>query len=75
MSEKLNLFPVEELLTKIASPESIANTLDALAFDYARTIIELEQATDYQNIMHEKTSEFIGLLQHLRDIFRACKIK
>jgi hypothetical protein len=72
MNKSINLSPIEELLENIASPESVAQILDSLAFDYARLIIELEQATDYKSVLHEKTADFIWWMQHLRDVFRAC---
>jgi hypothetical protein len=44
-----------------------------LAYDYAKTVIELQMADlSPRTILHEKTDRFLYFLRELRDVFRQC---
>ncbi len=74
MFPQINLSPLSELLSNAASPHELANLLDELAFDYARTVIALQQQPLLNKTgMHGRTTEFIWCLYTLRDTLRACQ--
>ena len=70
----INLAPMQELFTNTSDPHHIAQMLDELAFDYARTTIELER---YANGTHtgvcKQATSHLWLLQLLRDTIKACQ--
>lgn len=75
MSQKINLAPVEELLTHIASPESLSKTLDAIAFDYVRALFEVQLAKGSKTYLNDRTVDFVWYLYLLRDVFKSCESK
>jgi len=74
MERKINLVPLEEMLTvEGISMDEMSILFDELAFDYTRTIIELQLADlSPRSILHEKTDSFLHLLRELRDVFKQC---
>jgi len=72
METKINLVPLEEMLSlEGISAEEMSNFFDELAFDYAQTVIQLQQEDLTPRIVpHEKTDHFLFLLKELRDVFK-----
>ena len=76
MEKKINLVPFIEMLTvEGISTSEMSVFFDELAYDYAKTVIELQMA-DLQprTLLHEKTDQFLHLLRELRDVFRQCSL-
>ena len=74
MNEKANFSPLIEMLSiEGISACEVANLFDELAYDYAQTIIMLQQANlTPSNVLHEETHKFLYLLREFRDVFRKC---
>ena len=74
MNENVNLIPLAEMLTvEGISASEMAVFFDELAYDYTKTIIELQMADlEPRNVLHEKTDSFLHLLRELREVFRQC---
>ena len=74
MNENVNLVPLAEMLNvEGISASEMSVFFDELAYDYAKTVIELQMA-DLQprSVLHEKTDRFLHLLRELREVFRQC---
>jgi len=55
------------------SASEMSDFFDELAYDYAKTVIELQMAdVSPQIVLHEKTDLFLHYLRELRDVFRQC---
>jgi len=51
----------------------MANLFDELAYDYAQTVITLQQADlTPSNVLHKETHQFLYLLREFRNVFRKC---
>jgi len=75
MNKKINLVPLIEMLNLegISAGEMVA-FFDELAYDYTRTIIELQIADlSPRVVLHEKTHHFLYVLRELRDAFKQCR--
>ncbi|GHU80153.1 hypothetical protein FACS1894145_5940 [Bacteroidia bacterium] len=74
MEKTINLEPLAEMLTvEGISSNEMSDLFDELGYDYARTVIELQQADlSPRTILHEKTDQFMHVLRELRDVFRQC---
>jgi hypothetical protein len=74
MESKINLVPLAEMLSLEGfSASEMSEFFDELAYDYAKTIIELQMADlSPRIILHEKTDQFLYLMRELRDVFRQC---
>jgi len=74
METKINLIPLADLLQiEGMSPNEMSSFFDELAYDYAKTVIELQMADlSPRTILHEKTDQFLHFLRELRDVFRQC---
>ena len=74
METKINLVPLTEMLAvEGISASEMAIFFDELAYDYTKTIIELQMADlSPRNVLHEKTDSFLHLLRELREVFRRC---
>ena len=74
MNEKNNLVPLVEMLNiEGISANELSALFDELAFDYSRTVIELQMADlSPRSVLHEKTDKFLHLLKELRDVFKQC---
>jgi len=74
METKINLVPLAELLqVEGLSPSEVSVLFDELAYDYAKTVIELQMADlSPRTILHEKTDQFLHFLRELRDVFQKC---
>ena len=74
METKINLVPLAEMLNLEGfSASEMSVFFDELAYDYAKTVIELQMADlSPQIVLHEKTDQFLHLLRELRDVFLQC---
>jgi len=74
METKINLVPLADMLAiEGYSASEMAVFFDELAYDYARTVIELQVADlSPRSVLHEETDRFLHLLRELRDVFRQC---
>ena len=74
MNENVNLVPLAEMLAiEGISASEMAVFFDELAYDYAKTIIELQMADlSPSSVLHENTDKFLYLLRELREVFRQC---
>jgi len=74
MNEKSNLIPLVEMLNlEGVSADELSAFFDELAYDYSRTVIELQMADlSPRSILHEKTDKFLHFLRELRDAFKQC---
>jgi len=72
--ETINLVPLADWLAiEGYSASEMAMVFDELAYDYAKTVIELQMADLTPRIvLHEKTDIFLHLLRELRDVFQKC---
>jgi len=70
----VNLVPLAEMLCiEGISALEMADFFDELAFDYAQTVIQLQQEDLTPRIvLHEKTDHFLYLLRELREVFKKC---
>jgi len=73
--ETINLVPLAEMLNVEGfSASEMSDLFDELAYDYAKTVIELQMADlSPRIVLHEKTDHFLYLLRELRDVFRQCR--
>jgi len=74
METKINLVPLAKMLSIDGiSASEMSNLFDELAYDYAKTIIELQMADlSPRIVLHEKTDQFLHVLRELRDVFKQC---
>jgi hypothetical protein len=74
MNEKINLAPLAEMLNvEGISLDELSIIFDELAYDYTRTIVELQMADlSPRTVLHEKTDLFLHYLWELRNVFRKC---
>jgi len=74
MNKKINLVPLAEMLEIGGiSASEMSELFDELAYDYAKTVIELQMADVYpQIVLHEKTDQFLHIMRELRDVFKKC---
>ena len=74
METKINLVPLAEMLNvEGISANEMSNLFDELAYDYTKTVIELQMADlSPRTVLHEKTDQFLHVLRELRDVFRQC---
>ena len=74
METKSNLIPLAEMLNvEGISASEMSVFFDELAYDYAKTVIELQMADlSPRIVLHEKTDQFLHFLRELRDVFRQC---
>jgi len=74
MNEQINLVPLADLLQMEGlSPSEMSDFFDELAYDYSKTVIELQLADlSPRTVLHEKTDQFLHFLRELRDVFRQC---
>ena len=74
METKINLVPLAEMLeVEGISASEMSNMFDELAYDYSKTVIELQMADlSPRIVLHEKTDRFLYVLRELRDVFRQC---
>jgi len=74
METKTNLVPLAEMLEIGGiSASEMSELFDELAYDYAKTVIELQMADVSPSIvLHEKTDLFLHILRELRDVFKRC---
>ena len=74
METKINLVPLAEMLSLEGfSASEMSDFFDELAYDYAKTVIELQIADLLPRIvLHEKTDHFLYILRELRDVFKQC---
>jgi hypothetical protein len=77
MENEINFAPLAEMLNAEGlSASDMSVFFDELAYDYIRTIIELQQANlSPRTVLHKETHSFIYLLRELRDVFLRCSIK
>jgi len=51
----------------------MSDLFDNLEHDYARTVIELQNADlEPRNVLHEETDRFLHYLREFRNVFRKC---
>ena len=74
MNEEINLVPLAEMLEIDGiSASEMSNLFDELAYDYAKTVIELQMAdVSPRIVLHEKTDQFLHVMRELRDVFKQC---
>jgi hypothetical protein len=74
MENQINLEPLAEMLNlESVSPEELSIIFDELAYDYMRTVAELQMADlSPRSVLHEKTDLFLHYLRELRNVFRKC---
>jgi len=74
MEKEINLNPLIEMLTiEGISSSEMAVLFDELAYDYSRTVIELQVADlTPSNVLHHETTRFLYVLREFRDVFRQC---
>ncbi|GHT54444.1 hypothetical protein FACS189451_11750 [Bacteroidia bacterium] len=74
METEINLVPLAEMLTvEGISSSEMSDLFDELGYDYARTVIELQEADlSPRSELHGKTDQFMHVLRELRDVFRLC---
>lgn len=72
MENKINLIPLVEMLNvEGISASEMSVFFGELAYDYTRTVIELQQADlSPRSVLHKQTDRFLYLLRELRDMFR-----
>ena len=70
MNEQINLVPLADLLQMEGlSPSEMSDFFDELAYDYSKTVIELQLADlSPRTVLHEKTDQFLHFLRELRDV-------
>ena len=75
METTINLVPLAEMLKLDGiSASEMSDLFDELAYDYAKTVIELQMADlSPRIVLHEKTDQFLYVLRELRDVFKQCK--
>ena len=76
METEFNFVPLAEMLSiEGISANEMANLFDELAYDYTRTMVELQMADlSPSTVLHEKTDRFLYVLRELRDVFRQCSV-
>ena len=74
METKINLVPLADMLqVEGLSANEMSNFFDELAYDYAKTVIELQMVDlSPRTVLHEKIDQFLHFLRELRDVFRQC---
>jgi len=74
METTINLVPLAEMLKLDGiSASEMSDLFDELAYDYAKTVIELQMADlSPRIVLHEKTDQFLYVLRELRDVFKQC---
>jgi len=74
MDAKINLVPLAEMLNLEGfSASEMSDFFDELAYDYAKTVIELQMVDlSPRIVLHEKTDQFLHLLRELRNVFQQC---
>ena len=74
MDTKINLVPLAEMLKLDGiSASEMSNLFDELAYDYAKTVIELQMAdVSPRIVLNEKTDQFLYFMRELRDVFKQC---
>jgi hypothetical protein len=74
MENQINLEPLAEMLNvEGVSSDELSIIFDELAYDYMRTIVELQMADlSPRSVLHEKTDLFLHYLRELRNVFRLC---
>jgi len=74
METKNNLIPLAEMMSiEGISAGEMAIFFDELAYDYAKTVIELQMADlSPSTVLHEKTDQFLYFLRELREVFQQC---
>jgi len=74
MEEKINLVPLIEMLgIEGISANELSAFFDDLAYDYTRTVIELQMTNlEPSAVLHEETDRFLYILRELRDVFKKC---
>jgi len=74
METKINLVPLAEMLNLEGfSASKMSEFFDELAYDYTKTVIELQMADLLPRIvLHQKTDQFLHVLRELRDVFKQC---
>ena len=74
METKINLVPLAEMLeVEGISASEMSDLFDELAYDYAKTVIELQMMNlSPRIVLHEKTDQFLHILRELRDVFKQC---
>ncbi len=73
MNKRLNLAPVEELLTTSICPQELAQELDEIMLDYIHAVTHLHLATNGKaDVIHNQTSDYIFRIRELRDVFDKC---
>ena len=74
MEAKINLVPLAEMLNLEGfSASEMSDFFDELAYDYAKTVIELQMVDlSPRIVLHEKTDQFLYLLRELRNVFQQC---
>jgi hypothetical protein len=74
METKTNLVPLAEMLEIGGiSANEMSDLFDELAYDYTKTVIELQMADlSPRIVIHEKTDLFLHVMRELRDVFRQC---
>ena len=74
METKINLVPLAEMLNLEGfSASEMSDFFDELAYDYAKTVIELQMVDlSPRIVLHEKTDQFLQLLRELRNVFQQC---
>jgi hypothetical protein len=70
----VNFIPLADMMNiEGISASDMSVLFDELEHDYARTVIELQQADlSPRTVLHEKTDLFLHYLRELRDVFRLC---
>ena len=74
MENQINLEPLAEMLHVAGiSANEMSVFFDELAYDYARSVIELQVADlSPRSVLHGETDRFLHILRELRDVFRQC---
>ena len=74
MNEKINLVPLEEMLSiEGISSSEMSDLFDELAYDYAQTVIQLQMADLTPSIvLHNETDRFLYVLREFRNVFKHC---
>ena len=72
MDRKNDFVPLAEMLiVEGFSATEMSDLFDELAYDYAKTVIELQMADlSPRVVLHEKTDQFLHVLRILRNVFR-----
>ena len=74
METKINLIPLAEMMNiEGISASEMSAFFDELAYDYVKTVIELQMADlSPRIVLHEKTDQFLHFLRELREVFQLC---